>query len=187
MIGYLEGTVKNLNNSSLLLVVGGVGYKLLCPLPALVSLTEGVHVSLFVHTHVREDQITLFGFKDESDLFLFEKLTSVSGIGPKSALSVLSLHSPASLAFAIENNDIEAISKTPGIGKKTAEKVILELRGKLAHLAQGESKNSEQEEAKLALETLGYTAKEIGNALKEVDPTNKTTSTIIKEALQQLQ
>ena len=83
---------------------------------------------------MREDQLTLFGFKDGNDLFLFEKLTSVSGIGPKGALSMLSVHSPSSIAHAVENGDASALSSTPGVGKKTAEKIIIELKGKLSHL-----------------------------------------------------
>lgn len=186
MIGFLQGTIHSSNNSSLILLVGGVGYRLLCPLPVLLGATAGDELSLFVHTHVREDQITLFGFKDEHDIFLFEKLTSVSGIGPKSALSMLSVHSPSSLASAIENSDASTLSLTPGVGKKTAEKIIIELKGKLTHLI-GKELDDEASEAKLALETLGYSSKEIHQALQGLDTKGKSTSTIIKEALQQLQ
>lgn len=186
MIGYLHGTVLFSNNSNMLLDVGGVGYRVLCPLPLLMSLSVGETISLFIHTHVREDQLTLFGFKEENDLMLFEKLTSVSGIGPKSALAMLSVHSPSSLAGAIERGDTETLSHTPGIGKRTAEKIVIELKGKLSHLV-GKEMDDTQMEARLALESLGYSSKEIHNALKDIDTANKTTSTVIKEALQLLQ
>jgi Holliday junction DNA helicase RuvA len=186
MIGFLKGAVLSTNNVSLILDVGGVGYRVVCPLPVLVSVTEGSLLSLFIHTHVREDQITLFGFKDEIDLFLFEKLTSVSGIGPKSALAMLSVHSPSSFADAVERDDAETLSHTPGVGKKTAQKIILELKGKLSHLV-GKEMNDTTLEVRMALEALGYSLKEIHEALQGIDTDGKTTSTVIKEALHQLQ
>ena len=186
MIGFLKGNIIFSNNTSLILDVNGVGYRILAPLPVLVSTVLNEEISLFIHTHVREDQITLYGFKDESDLFLFEKLTSVSGIGPKSGLAMLSVHSPSSLASAIERGDVDALSHTPGIGKRTAEKIIIELKGKLSHLI-GKELDNETVEARLALESLGYSSKEIHTALQNIDTTKKSTSTIIKEALQQLQ
>lgn len=186
MIGFLKGNVLFSNNTSLILDVAGVGYKVLCPLPLLVSALEGSTLSLYIYTHVREDHIMLYGFRDENELFLFEKLTSVSGIGPRSALAMLSVHSPSSLADAIERSDVGALSHTPGVGKKTAEKIILELKGKLSHLI-GVEVNDATLEVRLALEALGYSSKEIHDALKPLDTTGKSTSTIIKEALQQLQ
>lgn len=186
MIGFLKGIVLTTNNTSLILDVNGVGYKILAPLPVLVSVVSGDTLSLFIHTHVREDQISLFGFKDEIDLFLFEKLTSVSGIGPKSALGMLSVHSPSSLADAVERGDADTLSHTPGVGKKTAEKIILELKGKLGHLV-GKEVSDTTLEARLALEALGYSLKEIHEALKELSSEGKSTSTLIKEALHQLQ
>lgn len=186
MIGFLKGTVHSTNNTSLILEVSGVGYKVSSPLPVLISVVSGDPLSLFIHTHVREDHITLYGFKDELELFLFEKLTSVSGIGPKSALAMLSVHSPSSLADAVERSDAEALSHTPGVGKKTAEKIILELKGKLGHLV-GKEMNDTTFEVRLALEALGYSAKEIHDALKDLDTSSKSTSALIKEALHQLQ
>ena len=186
MIGFLRGTVLTSSNSSLILDVSGVGYRIVCPLPVLVSSAKDESIELFIHTHVREDQITLYGFKEEAELFLFEKLISVSGIGPKSALAMLSVHSPSSLADAIERSDGDALSHTPGVGKKTAEKIILELKGKLAHLI-GKEVNDATLEVRLALEALGYSSKEIHAALKDLSTEGKSTSTIIKEALHQLQ
>lgn len=186
MIGFLQGKVITKNEQSLLLNVSGVGYKVSAPLPLLISLLDGQDLTLHIHTHVREDALTLFGFKDELDLFLFEKLIAVSGIGPKSALAMLSVHSPASIADAVEREDVQALSHTPGVGKKTAEKIILELRGKLSHLV-GSKETDTTYEVRLALETLGYSPKEIHDALQKLHTENKSTSTLIKEALSQLQ
>ncbi len=186
MIGFLRGKALIIKDNTLILDVSGVGYKILAPLPLLLSLVVGEEVSLYIHTHVREDQLTLFGFKDEGDLFLFEKLTSVSGIGPKSALSMLSIHSPSSIADAIERRDVEALSHTPGIGKRTAEKIIIELQGKLSHLV-GTKETDTTYEVRLALETLGYSGKEISETIKKLNTEGKSTSTLIKEALHQLQ
>ncbi len=186
MIGFLRGTALTSNENSLLLDVAGVGYRLHSPLPLLVSVTKGHELSLHIHTHVREDQFTLYGFKDELDLFLFEKLIAVSGIGPKSALAMLSVHSPASIADAVEREDTQALSHTPGVGKKTAEKIIIELRGKLSHLV-GAKETDTTFEVRLALETLGYSPKEIHDTLQKLSTEGKSTSTLIKEALTQLQ
>lgn len=186
MIGFLQGKVIKKNEQSLLLNVSGVGYKVNSPLPLLISLLDGQDLELYIYTHVREDALTLFGFKDELDLFLFEKLIAVSGIGPKSALAMLSVHSPASIADAVEREDVQALSHTPGVGKKTAEKIILELRGKLSHLV-GSKETDTTYEVRLALETLGYSPKEIHDTLQKLHTENKSTSTLIKEALSQLQ
>ena len=186
MIGFLRGTAISSNEHSLLLDVSGVGYRVHAPLPLLVSITKDQKISLYIHTHVREDQLTLYGFKDELDLFLFEKLIGVSGIGPKSALAMLSVHSPASVADAVEREDAQALSHTPGVGKKTAEKIILELRGKLSHLV-GTKETDTTYEVRLALETLGYSSKEIHDVIQKLNTKNKTTSALIKEALSQLQ
>ena len=186
MIGYLAGNVLTTNETSAIIDVSGVGYKVLAPLPLLVSLVQGEKIALYIHTHVREDQITLFGFRDEIDLFLFTKLTSVSGIGPKSALAMLSVHSPRSIADAVERGDASALSHTPGVGKKTAEKIIIELEGKLSHLV-GKAEDSDTTlEVRMALEALGYTSKEIHQALEKLTTEGKSTSTLIKEALVQL-
>ncbi|MCF7844172.1 Holliday junction branch migration protein RuvA [Candidatus Gracilibacteria bacterium] len=186
MIGFLRGKAIIIKDSTVIIDVSGVGYKVLSPLPFILSTVVGQEVELYIHTHVREDQLTLFGFKDEGDLFLFEKLTSVSGIGPKSALSMLSIHSPSSIADAVERGDAEALSHTPGIGKRTAEKIIIELKGKISHLA-GAKETDTTYEVRLALETLGYSGKEISVTIQKLSTEGKSTSALIKEALNQLQ
>jgi Holliday junction DNA helicase RuvA len=187
MIGFIQGVVYSIDNTTLILLTGGVGYKVTAPLPVTGNISEGDELSLYIHTHVREDQLALFGFSTKEELFLFEKLISVSGIGPKSALAMLSVHSPASLAEAIESGNTETLSHTPGVGKKTAEKIIIELKGKVAHLLEGKTSDNTLE-VRLALEALGYSTKEIHLALKDLkDTETKTTSVLIREALSLLQ
>lgn len=186
MIGFLRGTALSVNEQTLLVDVGGVGYKVQTPISFLLSVKETDSVSLYIHTHVREDVLSLYGFSTSLELFLFEKLISVSGIGPRSALAMLSVHSPASIADAVEREDAGALSHTPGVGKKTAEKIILELRGKLTHL-KAHPETDATYEVRLALETLGYSPKEIHDTLQKIHPADKSTSVLIKEALSQLQ
>jgi Holliday junction DNA helicase RuvA len=185
MIGYLTGTVEKATEKELIVLTGGVGYRVLAPLPLLVSKVRGNAVSLHIHTHVREDQLSLYGFEKEKELELFERLINVSGIGPKSALAMLSVHSPASVAEAVEKGDASLLSHTPGIGKKTAEKIILELKGKLTHL-QDAGRPDSFFEVRLALEALGYSPKEVHDVLQRLDPLEGNTSTLIKEALSKM-
>jgi Holliday junction DNA helicase RuvA len=186
MIGYLTGTVHATTEKDLIILVGGVGYKVLAPLPTILAQTVGAPVSLHIHTHVREDALTLFGFEKETDLELFTRLLSVSSIGPKSALAMLSVHSPASVADAVERGDANILAHTPGIGKKTAEKIIIELKGKLVHM-QNATQSDALFEVRLALEALGYSSKEVHDAISELTPGDKSTTTLIKEALSALQ
>jgi Holliday junction DNA helicase RuvA len=113
MIGYLTGTVFQTSERNILLLVGGVGYSILAPLPTILASEHGKDRSLYIHTHVREDAITLYGFDKDIELETFERLISVSGIGPKSALAMLSVHSPASIAEAVERGDAALLSHTP--------------------------------------------------------------------------
>lgn len=182
MIGYLTGTVHSVTEKDMIILVSGVGYRVLSPLPILVANTEGRDVSLFIHTHVRETDITLYGFEKNTELELFERLITISGIGPKSALAMLSVYSPASIAEAVETGDAAILSHTPGIGKKTAEKIIIELKGKLTHL-QGVGKADSFFEVRLALEALGYSTKEIHSVLEKLNPVETNTSSLIREAL----
>ena len=185
MIGYLEGSVVRTSEKDMIVMAGGVGYRVLAPLPALLANTPGTKAALHIHTHVREDQITLYGFQEESELELFERLINVSGIGPKSALAMLSVHSPASVAEAVERGDAVLLSHTPGIGKKTAEKIILELKGKLSHL-QGDGNSDSFFEVRLALEALGYSPKEVHDVLQKLNPLETSTSLLVKEALSKM-
>jgi len=186
MISYLQGQVLSSDEKTLCILVGGVGYEINVNQRALSSFVPGQAASFLIHTHVREDQITLFGFETKEEKFIFLKLLDVSGIGPRGALSILSSHPPSSLSLIVRSNDASTLSQTPGIGKKTAEKILLELRGKLDGIVPGGDSSSEAE-ARLALEALGYSLKDIASALSSLDTTQKTSQEIIKKALKLLQ
>ncbi len=133
MISHLRGTVFSKEAPIVALDVHGVGYEVLVTIPTYSALPEpGSEAFLHIHTHVREDQFSLFGFAHLDEKRLFEKLIAVSGIGPKLAISVLSGMPAAQLVVALRNNDLGRLTKVPGIGKKTAERMVLELRDKLA-------------------------------------------------------
>jgi Holliday junction DNA helicase RuvA len=132
MISHLRGTLLEKHPNQVVVDVHGVGYEVTIPVSAYSSLPEtGAEISLHIHTHVREDVLALFGFLSASDKALFEKLIGVSGIGPKLAVTALSGMAATELAGAIRNGAIEQLVRIPGVGKKTAERMILELRDKL--------------------------------------------------------
>lgn len=185
MIGNLKGTIINIDDKSIILEVGGsesgIGYELLAPLSFLLKLKVSDIINIPVHTHVREDQITLFGFENISEKELFRKLTSVSGVGPKSALTMLSIATPNTIIRAIESGSSDNFPKTPGIGKKTLEKMILDLKGKFDNIII-ENESEDMRNAKLALETLGYNARDISQTLSTLHP-ELSMSDLIKESL----
>lgn len=135
MISHLRGAVLEKHPNQVVVEVGGVGYEVMIPVSAFSSLPEiGAEVRLHIHTHVREDALSLFGFMSGADKTLFEKLISVSGIGPKLAITALSGLTGADLVSAIRSGSVEHLVRIPGVGKKTAERMILELRDKLGPL-----------------------------------------------------
>jgi Holliday junction DNA helicase RuvA len=132
MIAYLRGALLEKHPNLVIVETNGVGYEVTIPVSAYSSLPEkGAEVRLHIHTHVREDALALFGFVSASDKALFEKLITVSGIGPKLAVTALSGLAAAELAAAIRSGAIEQLVRIPGVGKKTAERMVLELRDKL--------------------------------------------------------
>lgn len=139
MIGYLRGLPIRLKPDSVLLDVGGVGYALSIPLSTFYALEqlESGPASLFVHTHVREDDIALYGFATEGEKALFEKLIQVSGVGPRLATVILSGMAPAEVVTALAGRDANRLTRIPGVGRKTAERLVLELTDKVADLLQG--------------------------------------------------
>jgi Holliday junction DNA helicase RuvA len=170
MIGKLTGTVSGgQTDGQLIIEVGGVGYTVRVPLLVLPELSG--HVSLFIHTAVRDDAIDLYGFPDEEGLGFFKQLMSVSGIGPKTALSIMSVADAASLRRAIAAGDAAALTKVFGLGKKSAERIVVELRDKLAaqHAAAGISLGAGGDgEVLEALMALGYSGQEARRTLKEL-------------------
>ena len=189
MIGYLSGEVKFLFGDGCILDVHGVGYKIF--VNGSETLTVGDAAEFFIHTAVREDAITLFGFKDAATLEFFELLLTVSGVGAKTAQGVVSKISAAEFARAVTMQDSKTLTRLPGLGKKSAERILLELKGKVRPLAENfpaqpaATQSNEFDEAATALDALGYTQAEISAAFAQAPP-NSTTEELIKFALRRL-
>ncbi|WP_234555012.1 Holliday junction branch migration protein RuvA [Thermus caliditerrae] len=190
MIRYLRGTVLRKEEDRFLLLVGGVGFLLQAPLPFLQTLREGQEAEAYTHLQVREDGLFLYGFPDEQSLALFELLLSVSGVGPKAALALLSALGPKLLARALAEGDLRLLTSASGVGKRLAERIALELKGKVpAHLVSGEKVASQAaEEAVLALAALGFKegqARAVVLDLLAQNPEAKAQE-LLKEALKRL-
>ena len=188
MIGSIKGKIIFKNEKFLIVETGGVGYKINVSPDTLSKLALRPHsgqsdteVSLWIHTHVREDALDLYGFFDHQELEFFEMLINVSGIGPKSALIILSIASIGTLKKAIGTGDISYLTKISGIGKKTAEKIIIELRDKIGKEKLDGTLESELD-ALEALKSLGYSQNQAREALKKVS-TGTDTNAKIREAL----
>lgn len=187
MIGYLSGKIKFLSEDNLILDVGGVGYKIF--VASLQDLKIGESAEFFIHTAVREDTINLYGFKNKSAFELFEKLLTVTGIGAKSALAIVAKISPSDFISAVARQDLLTLQKLPGVGKKSAQRILLELKDKLKISADdfqpAQISASAFDEATDALEALGYTLEEISEVFKSA-PKNSSTEQLIKFALKEL-
>ncbi len=178
MIGWLSGTVRELDPAgSVIVESSGIGYEVSLSLQTLCKLKQGEKAELSIHTHVREDQITLFGFANSDERKLFRKLTTVSGIGARMALNLMSGMSTEELIAAVESSDDASIARTPGIGKKTAQRLILELQGKLgiAATSGGVLPSNSNEDVRSALLNLGYKPAQIDAAIKKVEPSDFET------------
>lgn len=199
MFYYLSGLVAHVGPNMAVIDCGGVGYACRTTSFTLAALHVGEKGKLFTHLHVREDAMELYGFATQEELSLFEQLISVSGVGPKAAISILSASTPANLALSIITGDEKALTVAPGIGKKIAQRVILELKDKLAK-EQGSAIGSESyggtgatiipenklSEATAALAVLGYAQAEINIALKGLDLNSMSLEEIIKAALKKM-
>lgn len=186
MIYSLEGILILKRNGAAVIDVKGVGYKVMMPDNLLDKLPlVGSEVKILTHLQVREDDMSLFGFLEEEELQLFEALISVSGIGPKSAMNVMSIASVDRLSAAISGGEIELLRKVSGIGQKTAERIILELKDKLSSgdVKGTISKMEADDDVYEALTSMGYTTKQAKNALAKIDQELKSTSDRLKEAL----
>ena len=201
MISYVRGELAAIEEQKAVIDVGGVGYGVYMPQQAMTLLPAvGSTVKLYTYLNVKEDAMQLFGFLTRDDLEIFRLVIGVSGIGPKGGLNILSSMSPDELRFAIMSGDAKAISAAPGIGKKTAEKLIVELRDKvdieemLEHAAHGSGEGAAaaavdgdmQAEAVQALVALGYGSAESMRAVKKTSPECATVEDILKEALKYL-
>ena len=199
MFYYLNGTVAHKEPYLAVIDCGGVGYACRTTTTTLSALKKGEKGKLFTHLNVREDAMELYGFATQEELNLFRQLVSVSGVGPKAALAILSANNPANLALSIITGDEKALTCAPGVGKKIAQRVILELKDKLA---KGQAINGAGEsyggsgvtvipenklsEASAALAVLGYSQSEIGFALKGLDLNDLTLEQVIKAALKKM-
>ena len=186
MIGSLEGTISHTEIGFVILSVGGVGYKVHIPLQMAGELEARraggkETVRLWTHLAVREDALDLYGFEDRESLNFFEMLIKISGIGPKSALNIISISSLANLKQAVSEGDLPYLTKISGIGRKTAEKIVLELRDKIPASGAPTSSLQSETDALEALESLGYNRKEAQDALRAAGA--GTASIRVKEAL----
>jgi holliday junction DNA helicase RuvA len=201
MIGSLRGVLldrgpRKDGSAEILVEVGGVGYRVVVPGAALARLGElGAGVFLHVHTHVREDALLLYGFPTRDERVCFEALISAHGVGPAVALGLLSAHSPNALRRAVATDDVEALTMVPGIGPKTAARLIVELKSKLeveaddvALVSIGQAVDGNgvlRGEVRAALSELGYAADEIRMALVRL-PDSGTVEDLLRHALQEL-
>ena len=193
MFAYINGKIADKASNYVVIDVNGVGYKIFMSQSAIEKMPEiGETQKIHTYYYVREDNISLYGFLSNEELRMFELLLSVSGIGAKSAIQILSAITPSSFALAVISNDVSKMVKIPGIGKKTAERIILELKDKLK-TEQAISKDEEvkvainkdenSSEAITALQVLGYTRKEIDKALEKFDTQSLSVEEIIRKAL----
>lgn len=182
MIGSLNGTVRGFLRDTLVVEVGGVGYRVAVPVSTLTKTSEADLIFLWTHLAVRENAQDLYGFETKDELHWFEMLISVSGIGPKSALALLNTVDTASLEKSILTNDPSGLSRAHGVGKKTAEKIVLELKGKIGA---GEVRKAGESDGDVidALVGLGYSVREARDAVREVGKDITTTEARIREAI----
>ncbi len=196
MISYLEGTVKHKGlNYLIVLTSSGVGYKVYVPLdilthipPSSAEASAKADIHLFIHTHVKEDALDLYGFPTQEDLALFELFLGVSGVGPKTALSIFGNGKISKIKEAIVKGDVSFFTSVPRLGTKNAQKIIIELRPKLGSLGlldlTGES--GETKEIVDALKSFGFSVFEAKEALKSLKDLEGTTSDKIRQALKYL-
>jgi Holliday junction DNA helicase RuvA len=197
MISSINGVVRSITSDRAVVEVGGVGLSVLLTPSTAQNLNIGTTAQLFTSLVVREESLTLYGFLDDESRTTFELVQTVSGIGPKVALAIMGAHSPHSLSLAIAQEDLKAIEKVPGIGRKGAQRLILELKGKLSDFSSAEQKNLHQplwrEQLISALISLGFTSKDADVALTAVtaqyaergsSPESVDISELLKAALQ---
>ena len=198
MISLVNGVVRSISLDKVIVEVGGVGLSLAVTQKTSAQLNIGVQAQLFTTLVVREDALTLYGFLEDGDRALFELVQTVSGIGPKVALSIVSALSPSQLAVAVAQEDISAIDKVPGIGRKGAQRLILELKGKLTDFGTSSKSDRHQpvwrEQLTSALVSLGFSAKDSDAAISQVvarlsedgvDAQTLELSDLLKRALSQ--
>jgi Holliday junction DNA helicase RuvA len=189
MIGSLHGKLQARTDDTILLNVGGVGFRVRVSANTAAGLgAVGSETQVFTHLRVREDELSLYGFASEDELRLFETLMTVSGVGPKVALNVLSSAPAETVRMAIAQGNVDALTAVPGIGKKTAQRIVLELKGKIDLSGLGEvgELSPLDEDVMNALINLGYSAAEATRAARSVPSSAKTVEERVRIALQYL-
>ena len=196
MFYYLNGIVAEMEANLAVIDCGGVGYACATTNYTLSQLKKGEKARLYTYMNVREDAVELYGFASQSELHSFKLLLGVSGVGPKAALSILSANTPANLAMAVVMGDEKALTAAPGIGKKIAQRIILELKDKLTKEQQEigmptapgivADEKSRAVEAAAALAVLGYTQQDIAVAMKGVDVENLPLEEIVRQSLKKM-
>ena len=198
MFYYLNGVVAEMEANLAVIDCGGVGYACATTNYTLSQLKKGERAKLYTYMNVREDAVDLFGFSSQSELHSFKLLLGVSGVGPKAALAILSTNTPANLAMAVVMGDEKALTAAPGIGKKIAQRIILELKDKLdkeqasfgpdtgGSVPLTVLPNDKAKEAGAALAVLGYSGSEVAAALKGIDIDTLPLEEIIRQALKRM-
>lgn len=197
MISYIKGRLEIKAKDYIVVDVSGIGYKIFMSETAISELEKGKEVKVFTYMRVREDDISLYGFLNNEELVTFELLISVGGVGAKSAITILSNITPSKFALAVITNDVNTLKKLPGIGAKTAARIILELKDKMKTEQSIEgSKNEKIKEAIVldnkandaleALCVLGYTKKDVENVIAKIDTSKLTVEEIIRQGLKYL-
>ena len=197
MISYIKGRLEIKSKDYIVVDVGGIGYKIFMSETAINELEKETEVKVFTYMRVREDDISLYGFLNNEELVTFELLISVGGVGAKSAITILSNITPSKFALAVITNDVNTLKKLPGIGAKTAARIILELKDKMKTEQSIEgSKNEKIKEAIVldnkandaveALCVLGYTRKDVENVIAKIDTSKLTVEEIIRQGLKYL-
>lgn len=197
MIGYLRGTVDQLLPESCYLDVQGVGYRIFVPASSREKMTVGLEVKVYTYLNVRDDALLLFGFLTMEEHEVFLLLLSVTGVGPKMALAILSTMKPDGIRLSIGRNDLAALTRVSGVGKKTAERIVLELRDKIGQVgANFQSETGSDlvstgagaafDEALAALLTLGYQQSELLTRLRKHTADGKTAEELIRSVLREM-
>ncbi len=196
MISYIKGNLETKNLDNIVIDVGGIGYKIFMSASSIDRVGEvGNTIKVYTYMRVREDDISLFGFCTNEELKMFEQLLGVSGVGAKSALTILSNISPSSFALAIISGDVNTLKSLPGIGAKSAQRMILELKDKMKTQDAIETdfvpaktvvKNDKARDAVEALQVLGYSRRDIDLAIANIDTKDLSVEAIIKQGLKYL-
>ena len=197
MFAYIKGNLVEKSSNYVVIEVMGIGYKIFMSDSSINKIGEiGENIKVHTHYHVREDDISLYGFLSNEELRMFELLLGVSGIGAKSAIAMLSNISPSAFALAVLSNDVDSLKKIPGIGPKSAARIILELQDKLKkeqtelaiekgkqEITQEIERSKNAEEAIQALQILGYNKREIEKAFEKIANTDVSVEELIKKGL----